>query len=354
VERTVARGVAVRRARIISEPVTDYVRFEHAITASNIRAGEEVRWLGRRCASDLSLPGNDFWLIDDRLVRFNIFSGEGEAQDPEHGDDPQERRPQGVQGGGPLRLAQVQASRIENGRVLPSDADIRAWYAACSAEQHIEEGNHRFVLLVEETWLRHRIGAPEVMAGQLTLAQTLYTLPDGAPFHMTSTPPPNDSELLSHHELEVFADCSTPLIQDDDARLGEPEPAWFDTLVDNWINTVPGTVGIGAARPFDDRDESVLVAEHGDAHQGAGDGWLVRPSRLRTRRAAASQRSLRAFASCRRSVFCWIRRCWTRVSAAAHTVTSFADFWQVTSARAVARSAGVGSAVFQRLLPAAA
>ncbi|MBM9624365.1 DUF6879 family protein [Streptomyces zhihengii] len=32
VERTVARGVQVRRARIVSEPVTDYIRFEHAIT----------------------------------------------------------------------------------------------------------------------------------------------------------------------------------------------------------------------------------------------------------------------------------------------------------------------------------
>ncbi|MFI0716063.1 DUF6879 family protein [Streptomyces inhibens] len=89
VERTVARGVAVRSARIVPEPVTDYVRFEHAITASNIRAGEEVRWLGRRHASALALPGNDFWLIDDRLVRFNVFSGDGEAQDPERSDDPQ-------------------------------------------------------------------------------------------------------------------------------------------------------------------------------------------------------------------------------------------------------------------------
>ncbi|MFJ8677522.1 DUF6879 family protein [Streptomyces sp. NPDC093589] len=89
VERTVARGVTVRRARIISEPVTDYVRFEHAITPSNLRAGEEVRWLGRSQASALALPGNDFWLIDDRLVRFNVFSGDGEVQNPEHSDVPQ-------------------------------------------------------------------------------------------------------------------------------------------------------------------------------------------------------------------------------------------------------------------------
>ncbi|MDI1458915.1 hypothetical protein NHG22_34650 [Streptomyces sp. ATE26] len=88
VKRTVARGVKVRRARIVSEPVTDYIRFEHAITDANLRAGEQVRWLPRRRASALALPGNDFWLIDDRLVRWNIFSGDGQALEPEHTDDP--------------------------------------------------------------------------------------------------------------------------------------------------------------------------------------------------------------------------------------------------------------------------
>lgn len=88
VERTVARGVEVRLARVVSEPVTDYIRFEHAITDANVRAGEQVRWLPRRRASTLALPGNDFWLIDDRLVRFNLFSGNGEALEPDHTDDP--------------------------------------------------------------------------------------------------------------------------------------------------------------------------------------------------------------------------------------------------------------------------
>lgn len=78
VPRHTARGVAFRRARIVSEPVTEYVRFLHAITASTIiPAGEDVRWLPRRRASDVALPGNDFWLIDDRLVRFGHFSGDG-------------------------------------------------------------------------------------------------------------------------------------------------------------------------------------------------------------------------------------------------------------------------------------
>lgn len=76
----VARGVRVQRARIVSEPISDYVRFEHDITAAlNLAAGEEVRWLPRRNATALCLPGNDFWLFDDRVVLVNHFSGTGES-----------------------------------------------------------------------------------------------------------------------------------------------------------------------------------------------------------------------------------------------------------------------------------
>ncbi|MFJ9691872.1 DUF6879 family protein [Kitasatospora sp. NPDC101183] len=77
-----ARGVSVRRARIVSEPVTAYTRYLHAMTPVNIAAGEQVRWLPRRNASCLALPGNDFWLFDDRSVRFNHFTGDGDWADP--------------------------------------------------------------------------------------------------------------------------------------------------------------------------------------------------------------------------------------------------------------------------------
>jgi hypothetical protein len=74
----VKRGVLMRRARIVSEPVTEYIRFEHAITAEhNIAVGEQVRWLPRRRASDIALPGNDFWCIDGNTVVFNHFTGDG-------------------------------------------------------------------------------------------------------------------------------------------------------------------------------------------------------------------------------------------------------------------------------------
>ncbi|MFF2749547.1 DUF6879 family protein [Kitasatospora sp. NPDC058048] len=84
VAQAVARGVAVRRARVVSEPLSDYVRFEHDITAQhNAAAGEQVRWLPRRQATTLALPGNDFWLFDGRWLLVNHFSGEGDWTDSE-------------------------------------------------------------------------------------------------------------------------------------------------------------------------------------------------------------------------------------------------------------------------------
>lgn len=88
VSRTVERGVVLRRARIVSEPVTEYIKFEHFTTPLNIEAGEQVRWLPRRQALGIPLPAADFWLIDGELVRFNHFSGDGDALEPEMSDDP--------------------------------------------------------------------------------------------------------------------------------------------------------------------------------------------------------------------------------------------------------------------------
>lgn len=75
--RTRARGVDLRRARIVSQDPTDYIRFEHFGTPNNIEAGEQVRWLWRTAASTMALPGNDFWVFDGRVVVFNHFTGDG-------------------------------------------------------------------------------------------------------------------------------------------------------------------------------------------------------------------------------------------------------------------------------------
>ena len=73
----VARGVVVRRARVVSEPVSEYIRYEHSCTPQNLAAGEDVRWLPRRLALDLMLPGADLWIFDGWLIRFGLFSGDG-------------------------------------------------------------------------------------------------------------------------------------------------------------------------------------------------------------------------------------------------------------------------------------
>ncbi|WP_241681677.1 DUF6879 family protein [Streptomyces sp. CB01881] len=89
IDEATDRGVDVRRARIVSEPVSEYVRFEHEITFRNIASGEQIRWLPRRCATDLALPGNDFWLIDGQQLVVHHFSGEGDFVDDEISTDPQ-------------------------------------------------------------------------------------------------------------------------------------------------------------------------------------------------------------------------------------------------------------------------
>ncbi|RPF33419.1 DUF6879 family protein [Streptomyces sp. TLI_185] len=88
VQEVTAKGVVMRRARIIGEPQSEYIRYEHSFTFTNVAAGEEIRWLPRRQASDLALPGNDFWLFDDRIVQFNVFDGDGRWVHTDQTDEP--------------------------------------------------------------------------------------------------------------------------------------------------------------------------------------------------------------------------------------------------------------------------
>ncbi|RAY14604.1 hypothetical protein DPM19_12615 [Actinomadura craniellae] len=57
----VARSVVIRRARVASEPLAPFIRFEYEGTGPlNLASSEQVRWLPRTRASDLRLPDNDF------------------------------------------------------------------------------------------------------------------------------------------------------------------------------------------------------------------------------------------------------------------------------------------------------
>ncbi|MDL4819094.1 DUF6879 family protein [Actinomadura opuntiae] len=89
VRATVGRGVTMRRARVVSEPLAPFTRFEYdGAGVLNEAAGEQVRWLPRRQAAGLCLPANDYWVLDGRLVRFGYFSGVGDYLGAELTDDP--------------------------------------------------------------------------------------------------------------------------------------------------------------------------------------------------------------------------------------------------------------------------
>lgn len=77
VAAAVARGVRWRRVRVVSEPLSEYMRWEHACTVENVKAGEDIRWLPRTQAAELMLPGADCWVFDHRIIRWNFQRGDG-------------------------------------------------------------------------------------------------------------------------------------------------------------------------------------------------------------------------------------------------------------------------------------
>lgn len=64
VRAAVARGKRMERVRVVTEPLTDYVRYSMHIARLNNEAGEDIRYLPRARAADLDLPDVDFWLFD--------------------------------------------------------------------------------------------------------------------------------------------------------------------------------------------------------------------------------------------------------------------------------------------------
>ena len=84
----VKTGKSVRRTRIVSEPLSDYQRWSYSIAHPMVEAGEDIRWVPRRLVSSIALPGNDFYLFDDRFVVFLMYAGNGTAIDKVASTDP--------------------------------------------------------------------------------------------------------------------------------------------------------------------------------------------------------------------------------------------------------------------------
>jgi hypothetical protein len=88
----VRAGKSVRRARIVSEPLSDYQRWSYSIAWPMVEAGEDIRWVPRRLVSSVALPGNDFYLFDDHLAVFLLYTGNGLATGMIRSSDPADIR----------------------------------------------------------------------------------------------------------------------------------------------------------------------------------------------------------------------------------------------------------------------
>jgi hypothetical protein len=82
-----AQGRRIGRVRVLTDPLTDYLRFELSFTGLAVDAGEDIQLLDDRAARQLELPRDDFWLFDDRLVAVLRFGDTGVAS-AEVIDDP--------------------------------------------------------------------------------------------------------------------------------------------------------------------------------------------------------------------------------------------------------------------------
>jgi hypothetical protein len=81
-------GNIMTRARVVTVPHSDYVRWGLAVASLNIEAGEDIRWLPRHLAEGIDFPAEDYWLFDESRVVFTVFEPDGrfaggiETKDP--------------------------------------------------------------------------------------------------------------------------------------------------------------------------------------------------------------------------------------------------------------------------------
>ena len=84
-----ATGRTCRRARIVSEPFSEYQRWADSHVGHFVDAGEDIRHVPRPRLTDVLLPGSgDFYVFDDRLVLFLHYAGNGTNTAFEVTDDP--------------------------------------------------------------------------------------------------------------------------------------------------------------------------------------------------------------------------------------------------------------------------
>jgi hypothetical protein len=72
------QGKTMRRVRVVTRPLTDYIRWEFAWGfAYNVAAGEDVRILDITGLPGPGLPDHDFWLFDESAVVKLLYRPDG-------------------------------------------------------------------------------------------------------------------------------------------------------------------------------------------------------------------------------------------------------------------------------------
>lgn len=64
VRTAASQGKRMSRVRVVSEPLTDYIKCSLIVAKTNNAAGEDIRYLPRDHAEKLGLPDTDWWLFD--------------------------------------------------------------------------------------------------------------------------------------------------------------------------------------------------------------------------------------------------------------------------------------------------
>jgi hypothetical protein len=85
-----AAGRSCRRARVVSEPLSEYQRWVLSHAGMFVDAGEDIRYVARPRLSTVALPGSgDFYVFDDELVLLLHYAGNGTNASFEITEDPQ-------------------------------------------------------------------------------------------------------------------------------------------------------------------------------------------------------------------------------------------------------------------------
>jgi hypothetical protein len=82
-----AAGRTVQRVHIVSEPLSEYVRWELGMYRLLAAAGEDVRIADRGRYPELAELGPDFWLLDNTTVAVMHYDQEGRYLGAELADD---------------------------------------------------------------------------------------------------------------------------------------------------------------------------------------------------------------------------------------------------------------------------